>query len=287
MAVCVGPPDSIIIGAFTVLIGGQPAARIGDMTAHGGVIILGCPTVLIGDSGAGAAASVTGAPGAGAGAGAADADDSGGTGVGDSDSSSAVAGPDVLAPGGGKSHRRAHRKWTVKSVTEAVKSCDGGSSAKARTANGGKDPTVVIGKSSEIESGGSTDSSTGTITLDPGQSPGDAIETLNFEQLNLSRKADFDKVATDANNGDLSRHEYIKAIERIEYENVKESLKTYATCKKKWGMKASGFEWARKYKSFDGYYKELSRHHKEQYGRFWDKNYKSGYRKKHPPAKSH
>ena len=80
MAVCVGPPDSIIIGAFTVLIGGQPAARIGDMTAHGGVIILGCPTVLIGDSGAGAAATVTGAPGAGAGGGAADEDDSGGTG---------------------------------------------------------------------------------------------------------------------------------------------------------------------------------------------------------------
>ncbi len=27
---------------------GQPAARMGDMTAHGGVIVLGCPTVLIG-----------------------------------------------------------------------------------------------------------------------------------------------------------------------------------------------------------------------------------------------
>jgi len=48
MAVCVGPPDAIIVGCFTVLIGGQPAARMGDATAHGGVIALGCPTVLIG-----------------------------------------------------------------------------------------------------------------------------------------------------------------------------------------------------------------------------------------------
>ncbi len=48
MATCVGPPDTIIMGAPTVLIGGQPAARMGDPCAHGGTIILGCPTVLIG-----------------------------------------------------------------------------------------------------------------------------------------------------------------------------------------------------------------------------------------------
>ena len=48
MAVCVGPPDAIVKGSATVLIGGMPAARIGDSTAHGGTIILGCPTVLIG-----------------------------------------------------------------------------------------------------------------------------------------------------------------------------------------------------------------------------------------------
>lgn len=53
MAVCVGPPDSIVKGSATVLIGGKPAARMGDSTAHGGVIALGCPTVLIGDSGGG------------------------------------------------------------------------------------------------------------------------------------------------------------------------------------------------------------------------------------------
>jgi uncharacterized Zn-binding protein involved in type VI secretion len=48
LATCVGPPDVIVLGSFTVLIGGQPAARMGDLTAHGGTIIMGCPTVLIG-----------------------------------------------------------------------------------------------------------------------------------------------------------------------------------------------------------------------------------------------
>ena len=48
MLVCVGPPDSIAAGSATVMIGGKPAARMGDSTAHGGSIVLGCPTVLIG-----------------------------------------------------------------------------------------------------------------------------------------------------------------------------------------------------------------------------------------------
>ena len=47
-AVCIGPPDVIALGSFTVLVGKMPAARIGDLTAHGGAIILGCFTVLIG-----------------------------------------------------------------------------------------------------------------------------------------------------------------------------------------------------------------------------------------------
>lgn len=45
---CVGPPDAIVKGSATVLIQGKPAARMGDTTAHGGTIVMGCPTVLIG-----------------------------------------------------------------------------------------------------------------------------------------------------------------------------------------------------------------------------------------------
>ena len=48
MAVCVGPPDAIVKGSTSVLISGRPAVRMGDTTAHGGNIILGMPTVLIG-----------------------------------------------------------------------------------------------------------------------------------------------------------------------------------------------------------------------------------------------
>jgi len=46
--VCVGPPDTIIKGSATVFIGGKSAARMGDATAHGGSIVIGNPTVLIG-----------------------------------------------------------------------------------------------------------------------------------------------------------------------------------------------------------------------------------------------
>ncbi len=48
MCICVGPPDTIIKGSATVEIMGMPAARMGDSTAHGGVIVLGLPTVMIG-----------------------------------------------------------------------------------------------------------------------------------------------------------------------------------------------------------------------------------------------
>lgn len=48
MCTCVGPPDSIVKGSATVMIMGKPAARMGDTTAHGGTIVLGAPTVMIG-----------------------------------------------------------------------------------------------------------------------------------------------------------------------------------------------------------------------------------------------
>jgi len=48
LAFCAGGPDVIALGSFTVMIGGTPAARMGHQTAHGGVIVLGEPTVMIG-----------------------------------------------------------------------------------------------------------------------------------------------------------------------------------------------------------------------------------------------
>ena len=63
---CVGPPDMIAMGSATVMVGGLNAARMGDPTVHGGVIAVGCPTVLIGDAAGG---------GGGAGSGGASGDD--------------------------------------------------------------------------------------------------------------------------------------------------------------------------------------------------------------------
>src|SRR5262245_59927967 len=58
MAFCTGPPDTIAMGSPTVLVGNMMAARIGDPTVHGGVIVAGCPTVLIGIPGQGSALRV-------------------------------------------------------------------------------------------------------------------------------------------------------------------------------------------------------------------------------------
>src|SRR4051812_18472634 len=64
LCTCVGPPDVIARGSATVFIGGMQAARIGDNTVHGGVIVTGFPTVIIGDgtgsAGGGGAAAVGG-----------------------------------------------------------------------------------------------------------------------------------------------------------------------------------------------------------------------------------
>ncbi|OGG94535.1 MAG: type VI secretion protein [Candidatus Lambdaproteobacteria bacterium RIFOXYD2_FULL_50_16] len=45
---CVGPPAKVVMGSMTVLIGGKPAAKLGSQTAHGGSVMVGCPTVQIG-----------------------------------------------------------------------------------------------------------------------------------------------------------------------------------------------------------------------------------------------
>ncbi|NHN27093.1 type VI secretion protein [Flavobacterium jejuense] len=46
--VCTGPPDSLSAGSSSVFIAGSPAVRMGDATSHGGVVVAGCPTVIIG-----------------------------------------------------------------------------------------------------------------------------------------------------------------------------------------------------------------------------------------------
>jgi len=59
MCTCVGPPDTIILGSTGVMLGGKPAARMGDSCAHGGTIVLGCMTVLIGEASGGGGGAVS------------------------------------------------------------------------------------------------------------------------------------------------------------------------------------------------------------------------------------
>jgi uncharacterized Zn-binding protein involved in type VI secretion len=47
---CSGPADAVSQGDATVLIGFKHAARLGDPTTHGGVLVAGCPSVIIGSS---------------------------------------------------------------------------------------------------------------------------------------------------------------------------------------------------------------------------------------------
>lgn len=58
-----GPPDFIVTGSATVTVGGQPAARKGDKTMHGGVVTAGFAKVLIGDATCGGALGNTSAGG--------------------------------------------------------------------------------------------------------------------------------------------------------------------------------------------------------------------------------
>ena len=45
---CVPATDTIARGEASVIIGNKAAARVGDPTSHGGVLAAGCPTVIIG-----------------------------------------------------------------------------------------------------------------------------------------------------------------------------------------------------------------------------------------------
>ncbi len=230
-ATCAGPPDTIQNASLSVLIGDQRAARTGDRTAHGGAILEGCRTVLIGDA--------TRPP----------TDDE-------------VA-ADLIA---------------------VVKKCDGGLNIweKAKAANGGKDPQVKI-RPSVAGSRGSVDRSTGVISINPDPSPGIQAQVLVMELSNLAAKAQFDKIRDDAAAGRLSRDEYVRANERVEYENSKNVLKAFGACSGSYRTTTSLKGAMRGAKDFDDYYDHiLPQYHKDSFGKVWDDNFKKPFTQGHP-----
>jgi hypothetical protein len=170
--------------------------------------------------------------------------------------------------------------WETDDLKKLLDVCDGGLGiwAKAKKANKGKDPEVTRGQSSF------TDSLTGKITLDKTVDKCQSVQSLIHEFTNLSSKADIDKIEVSATAGDLSRDEFIKGIEKIEYDfGVKNVLTAYNACKDKWLCKTNIMEFASKAKNFEDYFKNLLLPaHKEGYGKQWDDRFKKAYEKKHP-----
>ncbi len=173
--------------------------------------------------------------------------------------------------------------WNLQQIKDSVTNCDGGTGvyAAAKAANGGADPTVVTGPTA---GGGHTLMSAGTITLDPCYDKCVIMDVYVIELANLSHKGDFDNImGPDCSGGVRSREDYIKAIERKEYEGVKTALTAFDACKDKRGCTTSYYEWARPHSaSFDDYYKNLASGHKESYGTDWDSRCKTAYDAKHP-----
>lgn len=196
-------------------------------------------------------------------------------------------GSELDAPGGmiqrqggaGKEKAKAPPPWTADELKKMLDGCDGGLGiqAKAKKANGGKSPTIVPGD------GSWTDPASGEITIDKTVDKCLAVQHLIAELSNLSRKTDIDTLTTSAQAGDLARGDFIKKIEKIEYETgVINTLTTFDACKKTWKCTTAQMEWARTAKSFDDYFDHfLFTSHKEGYGKWWDDNCKAAYDKEH------
>lgn len=175
----------------------------------------------------------------------------------------------------------------LEQLRKDLAACDGGTGiyAKAKAANGGKDPVFLSGDS-VMKTGGNTFLATGEIILDPGQSRPDAVGTAIFELTNLSNKARFSQVTTDAAAGKLSREEYTRANEAIEYEAGINELIAARACARQWGAPPgwkSGLDYLTKAKDFEDFYEHyLHASHKAYYQGGWDKSYATAFRDAHP-----
>jgi hypothetical protein len=172
--------------------------------------------------------------------------------------------------------------WTEDDLKKLLDACDGGVGiwAKAKKANKGKDPQI---KPRDVRVP-HTDSLTGEITLDRTVDKCTALQQLIHELSNLSSVAEINKIHESASAGDVSRDEFIKRIEKIEYEvGVKNVFTAFDVCKDKWLCRTNIMEFARKAKDFEDYFKNfLKSAHKEGYAKQWDDKFKAAYDRKHP-----
>jgi hypothetical protein len=175
----------------------------------------------------------------------------------------------------------------VAEVIKAVVSCSTGRAifAKARRENGGSDPVVQPGTT---QFGGSTDTDGGVIMLDHRLNPCQAIDILVQELTNLASKSDFDKLDKETLNGNVSRLDYIRKNEEIEFRGLRNILKVFDETKASTGCTNTTREYQRQYaNSFENYFRYFNsdpygREHGEIYGRRWDKGAREAYENKHP-----
>ncbi len=175
----------------------------------------------------------------------------------------------------------------VDDVVKTVTSCATGKAlfAKAKAANNKKNLVIKLGKT---EFGGFVDTDTGVITLDSRLNKCTAIDALVQELTNLASKPDFDKLDEETIKGNVSRADYIRRTEQIEFRGLLNILKVFDETKARTGCRTCSRVYQRKYaKSFDAYYKymlsdEYGKAHGEKIGARWDRGAKEAYEKKHP-----
>lgn len=168
-------------------------------------------------------------------------------------------------------------------IKKNLDACDGGTGAwDAAKKSLGKDPTVEVKKT---KSGFDAETDGGTIRIAPTPNCCDATESLLFELHNVESSSKFTKIEADAAAGKLSREDYTRSNEHVEYDGLKRSWTVFDKCSKTWGCGPAAKSFAdgfRKAKDFDDYYDHyLGKSHKDHYRKFWDKNYKAAYDKKH------
>lgn len=175
----------------------------------------------------------------------------------------------------------------VNEVVKAVTSSPTGRAlfAKAKAANKNRDPVVKLGTT---EFGGFVDTETGVITLDGRLDKCTAIDVLVQELTNLASAADFAKLDAETEKGNVSRADYIKQTEVIEFRGLQNILKVFDETKATTHCKTCSRDYQRQYaKSFDQFFRYMSgdeygKRHLEKIGARWDAGAKAAYEKKHP-----
>lgn len=159
---------------------------------------------------------------------------------------------------------------------------------KARVVLGNKDPTIRFG---ETDSGGQLQED-GSITIDPRLSKCVATEVLVHELCNLSNARELGKLDTDLSNGEVSREDYIRETERIEFRSLPFILAFFDETKNSTKCGTCSRDYQRPYarKSFDEYFRWFSsdkygQQHMERIGKTWDKYGKPAYEAKRRPMR--